>query len=193
MNTFHEKGFVKVSGAIRNPLLQICYDYLLLKSKINDSQGDAQVPGAISTFYADPLIEVLLSSVKGIVEHASGLSLYPTYSYGRVYVQGNDLKIHKDRPACEISATLCLGSDVSNVTSELGYGWPIFMGGESVDCHPGDLIVYKGPEVDHWREPFKGITQAQVFLHYVNTQNPDAEKLKYDGRPNLGYPASAKL
>jgi hypothetical protein len=28
------------------------------------------------------------------------------------------------------------------------------------------MLVYKGMELEHWREPFDGKDCAQVFLHY---------------------------
>ena len=40
----------------------------------------------------------------------------------------------------------------------------------------GDAMVYKGCEVEHWREPYnEGTKLAQVFLHYVDANGPHAE------------------
>jgi hypothetical protein len=36
--------------------------------------------------------------------------MLPTYSYARIYANGDELKKHRDRPACEVSVTLHLGS-----------------------------------------------------------------------------------
>ena len=56
------------------------------------------------------------------------------------------------------------------------YCWPIFFGdangrkgtkGTPIQLLPGQLCVYKGTKVEHWREPFRGVHQAQVFLHWV--------------------------
>ena len=56
---------------------------------------------------------------------------------------------------------------------------------------PGDAIIYRGCEVDHWREEFKGIMQSQVFFHYCNRNGPFKDA-KFDCRPGLGFPASRK-
>ena len=43
---------------------------------------------------------------------------------------------------------------------------------------PGDMLVYKGMILEHWREAFIGQDCAQVFLHYNNTKSK--EKLECD-------------
>jgi hypothetical protein len=56
----------------------------------------------------------------------------------------------------------------------------------------GDAIIYKGQEKVHWREPYKeGKWQAQVFLHYVDANGPNAE-WKYDKRPKLSHHKQSK-
>lgn len=118
-------------------------------------------------------------------ERASGKRLYPTYSYARLYKKGEKLKIHTDREACEISATITLGFD--------GEAWPIYMGDEGEEnaskivMGVGDAVLYRGMEKHHWRKKFKGNWQAQVFLHYVDADGPHKE-WKFDKRPGLNLP-----
>ena len=50
-----------------------------------------------------------------------GSKVLPTYCFARRYVKGNVLKIHTDRPACEISLTIHLNGDRS---------WPIWIRNE---------------------------------------------------------------
>ena len=50
----------------------------------------------------------------------------------------------------------------------------------------GDMLVYSGCELEHWREPFDGNICGQVFLHYNHVNGPFAEKNRFDGRPMLG-------
>jgi hypothetical protein len=128
----------------------------------------------------------LLEDCLPYFEQASGLTLYPTYSYARLYnQQGEELKNHRDRPACEISATITLGFD--------GDVWSIYMGdsedktnGKKIEMDVGDAVMYRGMDKWHWREPyFEGKWQAQVFLHYVDQNGPHAE-WKYDKRESLG-------
>jgi len=152
----------------------------------------------------DSLLEQLLPNF----ELASGKKLYPTYAYARLYAPGEELKIHTDRPACEISVTLTIGFE--------GNSWPIYMGdhdetkttekriGEHnteywlknisrIEMDVGDAIIYKGQEKVHWREPYKeGKWHAQVFLHYVDVNGPNAE-WKYDKRPKLSHHEQSKI
>ena len=60
--------------------------------------------------------------------------------------------------------------------------------GTEVMLDIGDMLVYSGCELEHWREPFKGTTCGQVFLHYNHVNGPFAEKNRFDKRPMLGIP-----
>lgn len=142
--------------------------------------GDAQVPNA-PVAYGDPRLDELLERVRGRVEDTTGLSLWPTYSYLRVYKRGNQLKAHRDRPACEVSMSVNLGMSGDEP-------WPIWIAGPegiaSVLLNPGDGLIYRGCDCYHWREPFHGDHLAQVFLHYVDQHGPNTE-WKFDKRPRL--------
>jgi hypothetical protein len=148
--------------------------------------NDEQIPGTYS-HYSDIAMETLLQKLRPSIEKETGLKLNETYSYARIYKKGDVLVRHKDRYSCEVSATLNLGGD----------SWPIYLEpsgelgkeGVKVDLEPGDMLIYKGCEVEHWREPFEGENCGQVFLHYNNASNEKAEENKYDGRPFLGLPA----
>ena len=121
------------------------------------------------------------------MEKATGLKLYPAYTYARIYKKGDELKRHKDRFSCEISTTMNLGGD----------DWPIYLEpsgeegkkGIKVDLKPGDMLVYSGCELEHWREKFKGKECVQVFLHYNNRKTPGAKDNMFDKRPHLGLPS----
>jgi len=118
-------------------------------------------------------------------EQASGKRLLPTYSYARLYKNGEKLAIHTDREACEISVTITLGFD--------GKAWPIYMGdaeganASKIEMGVGDAVLYRGMEKHHWRKKFKGNWQAQVFLHYVDADGPHKE-WKFDKRKGLNAP-----
>ena len=162
--------------------------------------NDQQVPETYS-HYGDILMETLLEKVKHIMQQKTGLKLLPTYAYARIYKKGDVLHRHKDRMSCEISTTMNLGGD----------SWPIYLEpdetkgshgedkvyksentpGIKVDLEPGDMLVYSGCVLEHWREKFEGNNCAQVFLHY-NNMATQGETNKYDGRPHLGLPADFK-
>ena len=132
-------------------------------------------------------METLLLKCQPDMEEATGLKLYPAYTYARIYKKGDELKRHKDRFSCEISTTMNLGGDA----------WPIYLEpsgeigkkGVRVDLKQGDMLVYSGCELEHWREKFKGKECIQVFLHYNNRKTPGAKYNMFDKRPHLGLPS----
>ena len=181
-----------IKNAISYELANFIFNYFLLKrdavawmyeNNITYDNGmfgtwaDEQVPNTYS-HYADPVMETLLMKVLPVMKKETGLELVPTYSYARLYKKGDILKRHKDRPSCEISTTLNLGGDP----------WSIFIEGVEVLLNIGDMLVYSGCELEHWREPFQGNVCGQVFLHYNHLNGPFANKNKFDGRPLLGVP-----
>ena len=112
-------------------------------------------------FYKDPLIQTFLKNKKKILEKNVNLKLHETYTFWRCYTYGADLKKHKDRPSCEISVTVFIGSDGE-------HEWPIYMDGKKVNLKVGDGVIYRGCDIEHWREPYKGDYHIQAFLHYVD-------------------------
>jgi hypothetical protein len=134
--------------------------------------------------YGDPLGESILLRLRKLIEQNTGYSLVPTYSFLRRYGAGSVLRKHSDRPACEVSATLCLGYDSLNP-------WPIYLesrlGDKGIELGPGDMLLYMGSLVNHWRERFEGKWQNQLFLHYVIADGALSEFM-YDLRPRLGVP-----
>jgi len=148
----------------------------------------------------DPILEKLLEEFLPKMELETGKKLFPTYAYARYYKKGEVMLCHTDRPSCEISATITLGFD-----SEV---WPIFMADQGSETdqgiigqngkisrikniqkflmNVGDAVIYRGCDAPHWREEFKGEWQAQVFLHYVDQDGPNAE-WKFDKRKCLSH------
>ena len=112
-------------------------------------------------FYKDSLMQVFLKDKKKILEKNIDLKLHETYSFWRCYTYGAELRKHKDRPSCEISVTAFIGSDEE-------YEWPIYMDGKKVNLKPGDGVIYRGCEIEHWRKPYEGDYHIQAFLHYVD-------------------------
>ena len=185
-----------IKGAVNYELANFIFNYFLLKrdavkfmyennihaqSPILGSWTDQQIPNTYSC-YGDFVMDTLLVKVLPKMQEETGLQLIPTYSYARAYKKGDELKKHKDRPSCEISTTINLGGDP----------WPIFIEGTKVLLEVGDMLVYSGCDLEHWREPFDGNICGQVFLHYNHVNGPFAEKNKFDGRPMLGLPSFVK-
>ena len=117
------------------------------------------------------------------MEKESGVKLIETYSFARIYKKSDELKKHKDRYSCEISTTMHLGGDE----------WSIYIEPDiKIDLKQGDMLMYRGCDLEHWREPFTGKDCAQVFLHYNDASGKDAKQNKFDTRPMLGLPAFFK-
>ena len=195
---FKKNGYCVIKKAISRELATFCYNYLKIKKTAVEVLFRAQYIGPYATFmgtwddfqapgtyshYGDPAMETLLVKLKPLMEKTSGLKLFETYAYCRLYKRGDVLKKHTDRHSCEISTTMNLG----------GATWPIFIEGTSINLKPGDMLIYKGCELLHWRDKLEGKDCAQVFLHYNDASKPDAELNKWEGRPHLGLPASLKI
>ena len=191
-----------IKNAISEELADFCYQYFCNKravarlffdekyiSQLNTDWGvwnDQQIPDTYS-HYGDVVMETLLQKLKPLMEKETKLKLNETYSYARIYKKGDELKRHKDRYSCEVSTTLHLGGDQ----------WSIFLEpsgeegktGTEVKLEVGDMLIYSGCELEHWREPFFGENCGQVFLHYNDATKETAKENKFDGRPILGLPS----
>jgi hypothetical protein len=65
------------------------------------------------------------------------------------------------------------------------------MEGKKVILQPGDMVIYRGCDIKHWRDPYDGNQQIQVFLHYVDVNGKYADH-KFDKRPMLGLISESK-
>jgi hypothetical protein len=211
---FKKKKYQVIRGALSKELANFIFNYMMLQrdavdfliknNKLNPynpfigKRDDPQIPGTYSK-YADWVMETLLQYMIPIMRAKTGMDLVPTYSYTRLYEKGNILHRHKDRPSCEVSTTLHLGGDE----------WPIFLDpsganfviderknihkpgapkGIQVDLKVGDMLIYSGCDLEHWREPFQGTVCSQVFLHYNHANGPFATTNRFDKRLMLGIP-----
>ena len=197
---FKKDKFTIIKKAISSELADFLGDYLVIKRNATDllfrtksispferifgAFGDTQVSNSYN-IYGDAALDNLLLKLQDKMEKVCQLKLLPTYSYARIYKTGDVLNRHKDRNSCEVSTTINLGGDP----------WPIYLepSGETdkkgikVDLKKGDMLVYSGCELEHWREQFKGVECGQVFLHY-RIDNPKNKKYIFDGRLALGLP-----
>jgi hypothetical protein len=213
---FKKKKYTVIRQAISTDLASFVANYFSMQKQVYDTcraqryispfeniighyeNDNEQIPNTYSQ-YANMAMETLLLKCQPTMEKATGLKLYPAYTYARIYKKGDVLKRHKDRFSCEISTTMNLGGD----------DWPIYLEpnpkkggvkegvgyvsdntkGIKVDLKPGDMLVYSGCELEHWREKFKGKECIQVFMHYNNRKTPGAKDNMFDKRPHLGLPS----
>jgi hypothetical protein len=140
-------------------------------------QVDDQVPQTPAV-YGDSEVDRLMQDLVPAIEAQTGLELFPTYSYARIYKRGDALAPHRDRSACEISISLNLGQ-VPDAP------WALHVSDFAALLMPGDALIYRGCDHTHWREPYDGQSVVQAFMHYVDQNGPHAGE-KFDGRPSLG-------
>ena len=211
---FKEKKYTVIKKAISFELANFAFNYLLLKreavawmhknnyiSEFTPGFGtwkDTQIPNTYS-IYSDMFMETLMMKVLPVMQQHTEMNLMPCYTYTRVYKKGDILKRHSDRPSCEISTTLHLGGDPwtlflaptgqkTVIDEEKQIIKPDAPKGISINLEVGDMLVYSGCELEHWRESFEGDHCAQVFLHYNNIDGPFGTQNKFDKRPLLGIP-----
>lgn len=206
-NKFKTENYAIIKKAISKDLATFLANYYNMKKQVLDTclqhntispfenffghyeRKEEQVPGSYAN-YGDIAGDSLLLKLQPIMEETTGLKLYPNYSYQRTYTNGQDLKRHVDRFSCEISTTLFLGGDE----------WPIFLepsgeknkNGIKVNLKPGDMLVYRGNILEHWREPFQGNECIQIFLHYTNQNTEGSQDKIFDDRIHLGLPTYFK-
>jgi hypothetical protein len=217
---FKKKKYTVIKQAISKDLASFVANYFMMQKQVLDTCRNAryispfeniighyeneneQIPNTYS-IYGDPTFDTLLMKMLPVMKKETGLDVVPTYSYARIYKKGDILKRHKDRPSCEISTTLNLG----------GEPWPIFIDptgsdnvideyknihkpnapkGTRVDLEIGDMLIYEGCKLEHWREPFEGDNCGQVFLHYNNANGQFKNMNVFDGREKLGIPSWQK-
>jgi hypothetical protein len=134
-------------------------------------------------YCSESLVALLLPKVEKVI----GKKLYPSYSYARIYYTGAILKVHTDRPASDYAVTITIDIDEDQTEP-----WPIHIRNFNGEANAlvldvGDACVYCGDKLEHWREPYKGKKQIQMFLFYVSD-----ESKKFDTRPMLGASTDTK-
>ena len=212
--SFKKNKYVVIREAVSKDLAEFIYNYFLMKKQVYDTclaerylspfetllgayePSNGQMPNTYFN-YADIVAETLMLKCQPIMEKTTGLKLQPAYTYARIYKKGDVLKRHKDRFSCEISTTMKLGGEdwsiyldpTNTETQPENVPYKIIGNkGVRIDLKPGDMLVYRGLDLEHWRNKFKGKSCGQVFLHYNNEKTPGSSQNLFDKRPHLGLP-----
>lgn len=165
-----QNNFLFVPNFISQEHAQALSQKFFILERNNQCIKDEQAPNSPAIYNFKPFLELLCqktNEVTNLVEE----QVLPTYTYARIYKNGEVLNRHRDRPACEISLTLNIGGDAP---WDIGIQKP---SGEEItlDLKQGDAMLYLGCTADHWRStPFSGQNYSQVFLHYVRSNGPNA-------------------
>ena len=150
------KGFLDIDTANQ-------YADRMESMKENMQFDDGQCRNSWATYGANwDLLEDSLEKMESI----TGLELIPTYDYCRIYSVGETLEKHSDRPACQVSVTVCLRNEKSP--------WEFHWDGGSYAMEQGDAVVYHRPLI-HWRDSNPDGMVYQSFLHYVDANGPHSD------------------
>jgi hypothetical protein len=208
-NYFNENGYVIIRKHFPLDLVNLLYSYTLkkclrLKYKMegpdfkyynrnwDGNLGDESSGIDSYNFYGDEFVESILEMNLPNMEEFTGIKLVPTYGFLRLYQKDNELPYHTDRDSCEISTTVFLNHNISNLDFE--YNWPIYVEKNNkkipIILNQGDMLIYKGIEIPHWRDKFLGNNHVQMFLHYNNINRTNNNIL--DERKSLGIPKHIK-
>jgi hypothetical protein len=200
---FKEHSYVVVKNVVDKTTVNLFYSYTLKKInrnfyklendpnlysvKYDMTFGDHGSGFSSLNFYGDEFCETILEALHPKMQEFTGLELITQYGYLRLYQKGDILPYHSDRPSCEISTTLCVGYNGKN-------NWPIYLENKKmekipVNLEPGDMLIYKGCDLFHWREKYDGENHLQAFLHY-NDKNGKFNNNYFDGRKTLGLPSN---
>ena len=166
-----ERGQLNYHGTKQN---EFTYDEL-----------ERQVECSLSRYH-HPQYRKIHHGIRKKLEKAIGRTLYTTYYYDRFYFEGLELTKHADRPACEISVTVHVSTNLPD-----GYkDWPVWIKtpdiytdktksqilvpgqNSSVVLNPGDGMIYKGCERPHWREPME-VPKRNKLLNWFKKDNTE--------------------
>jgi hypothetical protein len=187
---FRKHKYLVVRNLLHSETVALLRSYFRICRDIGRFSIDRQCPHSLSLGH-DPGFDAVLALLCPKISDLTGTTLAPTYSYTRIYGKGEVLTRHRDRSACEISASISLeipkGAGIS----------PLYLQDTSSDVvevtlAEGDGCIYRGMELDHWREPFASAGHVQLFLHYVAKTGNYYPLRLYDGRESLGAPKAER-
>ena len=177
---FDEYNPVVVEDVINKDIHQIVNEYFKtnIKNKIYIF-GDIQ---SKRYKYNDEIITRLLHlEFLPLIEKIVGKKVKPTYTYLSAYIKGADLPAHTDRPECEYTCSYIIGKPQNT-------NWNIYVHKKkrekkyegkmnftppkeecvAVDCNENGLMIFKGTDHPHYREPLEHEYYNIVLLHYCS-------------------------
>jgi len=175
-----ETGYKVVRGLLSKETAEVIGIQMRLTAERDYEFGFNNLPDNVNdsfSLYSSPTTDAIIIYLKKKVEEETGKQLSPTYSFARQYYLENIMDRHTDRDACEYSVTLNLWNEKEPypiyVRNLQGYDAEVYL-------EPGDAVIYKGCEVDHWRDINRHGRMVQVFLHYVDKNGPFASEAEFE-------------
>lgn len=165
--TLSESGFeVRATPA---PVQQLLESLLLLRGRTRrDEAADPRFHrnGSPDLVDVSDLGADILHWLQPVHEEFARVPLVPSNVYGmRIYVSGNTLDLHVDRPDTHVI------SSVLQVAQDVDEPWPLVIERENqlhqVYLAPGQMVLYEGAASDHGRPtPLRGRSFVNLFVHY---------------------------
>lgn len=165
-----QRGFVVIPGFARGPLLESLRRYY---SALVD-EGFAKFGGEHGELHRwvvhnDPAARALHAPLTPLVSQVVGKPLKPSFTYLIKYLEGAALDAHRDREQCAVTAVLQVDfePEPSGPTP-----WPLIFltpaGPENVSLALGDLLIFRGTSIEHYREPLtSGRSSTNVAFCFV--------------------------
>lgn len=165
------KNIIDVSS-LTEDVPEYCGTFNYTMGVKKEVDGKDEIPTTSSNRHSrrnTPIFARAYLKVKQRIQKEIGKELYNTYWFDRYYFNGSYLTPHADRPACEISCSIHLGS---NLKEPWVFGIEDGDGNDNLITQDvGDAVVYKGCERIHWRPQFPDSPDDSyhhnAFFHYV--------------------------
>lgn len=149
------RGFTVVPGFARGPLLDALRGYYVALVE----EGFARLGGEHGephrwVLHNDAAARALHAPLTPLISHVAGEPLKPSFTYLIKYLDGASLEAHRDREQCAVTAVLQVDFDPEPKGPT---PWPLIFltpeGPEHVSMALGDLVVFRGTSIEHYREP----------------------------------------
>ena len=165
------KNIIDVSS-LTEDVPEYCGTFNYTMGVKKEVDGKDEIPTTSSNRHSrrnTPIFARAYLKVKQRIQKEIGKELYNTYWFDRYYFNGSYLTPHADRPACEISCSIHLGS---NLKEPWVFGIEDGDGNDNLITQDvGDAVVYKGCERIHWRQQIPDSPDHSyhhnAFFHYV--------------------------
>lgn len=171
----HQEGYVVLQGLVPPAMCTLVATAIKLGGLKDEYDREGNIRPLRKYAYGTPTGDALALLISSTLE-SHLYPITPAFSYYRTYYKGAVLKMHTDRPSCEISVSLALSQN----------DWPLTVGDKDILLNKGDAVLYFGSGVVHGRPaPLEEEESDHVFLHYVKNGG-EYDDFKFDRRAQLG-------
>lgn len=169
-----ETGWAVQRGCLSESERTLAVSYYTLR--LAAGAFDAAPDSLSYNLYGDPLGDSILDMLTSSLSKAAGQSLWPAFSFLRLYQQGAKLLPHVDRVSCDVSVSIQLDSEIGQPS------WPLEVEGSSPQTlGHGDGLGFMGRRLEHWRPGVAPGFSLWLLLHW--SSSPEFFR---DGRSGLG-------